>query len=267
MAVVTNTTDNVVLSSALSATPAAADTVLITKFATRFASGATIANDLAKLVLGPEFSGDFATVNLQFTADQGGAGIVEVRWAGTRTRMSAGAVTSKHAKVLIAPVGNGLIEYYDAKHDEIVITRGTLICADSVDSDDVVQIGGTLTLETTGTHVTTSARLMGGSCTIQRQITTLEASGSANITFDNDAVAQGTLRLANDRTTVLGMGTVAYLYLYRGTIDLSGASKPITFTNYKLYEGSKVILPSGWANPFTDTTKFVGRGPDFVNKG
>lgn len=265
MATLNNSSDNVDFITAIGGVqPAALDTVIINKFATKYTGTMTVTNDLARMSFGKEYKGSIESSNLIFTANNTGAGIVEVRWSGTRLRLSAGGVANKHARTIIAPNGNGIVEIYDTKHDELFIMRGTTICNDTVDSDDVVQVGGTLTLFTSGTHVTTSARIYGGDCTIQRQVTTLEAGGSATITFDNDAVAQGTLRLANDLTTVKGMGTVTYLYLYRGTLDLSGSSKPIVFTNYKLHEGSKVILPTGWANPFTDTTKFVGKGPEFV---
>lgn len=266
MATLNNSSDNVNFITAIGGVqPAALDTVVINKFATKFTTGLTVTNDLAKLSFGKEFKGSIESGNLVFTANNSGAGVVEVRSSGTRLRLSAGAVTNKHAITIINPNGNTTVDVYDTLQDELHVVRGTANVNDSVDSNDVVQAGGILTLDATGTHVTTSARIMGGECKILRQVTTLQASGSAKITFDNDAVSQGTLHLANDMTIVKGMGTVTYLYLYRGTIDLSGATKPITFTNYKIYEGAKVILPTGWANPFTDTSKFRGN-PTFVTQ-
>lgn len=264
MATLNNSVDDVNLITALTATPGVGDTVIINRFATKFTAGLTLANDLAKFTFGREWKGGVESGNLVFTANTAGAGVVEVRWSGTRLRLSAGGVANKHARTIIAPSGNGTVDCFDTKHDELFVVRGTVNINDTVDSDDVVQIDGTLNLKTSATHVTTSARIYGGDCTIQRQVTTLEAGGDATITFDNDAVTQGTLRLANDLTVVKGMGTVTFLYLYRGTLDLSGATKPITFTDYRIHEGAKVILPVGWANPFTDASKFRGN-PTFVS--
>lgn len=265
MATLNNSVDTVDFEDAIGgAAPSAGDTIIINKFATKFTGTLTVAADLAKMTFGKEYKGSIAVGNLIFTANNSGAGVVEVYSSGDILRLSAGAVTNKHAITIIAPNGNTKVDVFDTKHDELVVWRGTTNINDTVDSDDVVQFDGTLNLKTSGTHVTTSARIYGGDCTIQRQITTLEAGGDATITFDNDAVAQGTLRLANDLTTVKGMGTVTYLYLYRGTLDLSGATKPITFTNYRIYGGAKVILPVGWANPFSDESKWRGK-PTFVS--
>lgn len=268
MAILNNTVDNVNLVTALGATPAANDTIKITDYATYFTGGLTYTADFTAVVFGKGWTGSITGAStFRFVTNQAGAGKVDVRFGGSVLNLSSTNSTTKHAKVVIAPAAGGTVNYADCLSDEVFVLRGSLVGADTYDPNSVVQVGGSVRLEGgSSPQTTTTYVICGGEVEIKRIVTTLTATGEANVTMDNASGSIGTANLFNDRTTWKAGNCTTKLNLYRGVLDLSEATKEITFADYLLAEGATVILPSSsvMANPFTDSTKYLGNGPKFV---
>lgn len=267
MPIYSNNTNDPSLTTALGGVaPAAGDEININQHPTVFATGNAIPFDLLKVLLGPKWYGSFATP-FTFKCNQGGTGVVEIRGGSKDFTIGSVATADVHNEVIVKLARSYLLNYTKCTISKLRMYSGRLMVLDDCIATDLLQIDGDVELAgAVGPPTTATLTQKGGSVLNNRIITTALVDGDASFAMDNAAGSVGSLTFAGQLFRWLRGNITTKLTAYRGTIDMSGLKVAPTIANYLIGEGVKIILPPKniLANPFTDATKFIGNGPEFV---
>jgi len=231
-----------------------------------YSTSTSIATDLAKLLIGPKFFGTFLSA-LTFICNRTSTGSVEIR--GGQSDFTIGSVSTSdiHYDVFIKLVRNFLITYTTCTITKLRLWAGRVYLNTDCVATAIIMKAGDLTLSGAGSPPTTASLLQkSGTCTNNRIVTLGTIDGDATLVMDNTAGSFGNLYFNGKLFTWLAGDITTKIYAYTGIIDMSGLKAACTIADYEIGEGVKIILPPKniMANPFTNSAKFLGSGPEIV---
>lgn len=234
------------LTTALAATPAGNDSVILRRGSERYNAGVNFAaTDLAVMHLRPEYSGDIDESNLIFVCNQAGAGRVTVEWSGRLVRMASNATASVWARLTHNPAQGGLALYQTVTVTAAFINGGSASFADDAIVTTLNQAGGSCDLRESA-NASTTLNVRGGTLKLDRDATTLNVEGTGSVTVGNI--------LFTPTTTNIRGGSIIYrntgasggaLNGYAGVLDFRSCSTAVTFASGELHPGLTILKPRG----------------------
>lgn len=238
-------TSNNLLTAIGGVAPSAGDSVIVRNGSIRYDAGLSFANDLLLVHLRAGFTGDIQDSNLIFTANRTSTGQFINEFGGRLIRAASTSSSGVWHILKHAPSAGGAAFYQTATVDLAFVHAGSAIFADDTTVTDITVSGGVCELRASS-NATTTARCAAGVLKLNRDVTTLDVSGTGRVEIDNTAVSPGT-------TNVRG-GTIIYgrvgssggaLNGYAGVLDFRGCTQAVTFASGSLYPGVTILKPRG----------------------
>ena len=246
-------------------TPASGDTLYVKGTGATYTANVSLpAVDLNGMYWQPTFTGDMGdeSHHLDITVNNAGAAKFVAAWGGRFGHVSGGTA-GVIANVEMRPTKNGHLVLSACDVATIVQVSGVLDLTATCDAETVRVSGGKCTAEYSAETGTLAEASDKGVIEVHRVFATVRAQGGGRVIFGRDDCPPSSALeiLPGGYAKYLG-GTVPSLTLKPGgTLDLSDATQPITFTAAELHEGSTIVYPtSGVALTWSSAT-IVGRDP------
>ena len=231
------------------AVPGANDTVLFNQYTQDFYNGLDLSTngaDLYEFLPGCKSSFGYRRDTGQFTGylmlKTSAAGIVRWNWGGDWAYFSGASAATVIYQVEIGPSGPGKVVMGAMDNERTWMSRGKLTVNATCDMNKLTVGGGVADVNESGSYTLTDCEACGaGLVNLLRGATNLRASGGGTVramlpgaTHTNGYLHGGTI--------VVGCLSLTNLYSYGGTLDLTQAVAPLTFTATGFYAPTRVLL-------------------------
>jgi hypothetical protein len=266
MATRTITSANTTLTSALSGSLSAGDTVYINKFAIDFTNADLSATDLLNVTLTAGFAGTFkaeANGQLKLVVNQTSTGVVINQSASPRIDLVSTSSTGVIYEIRNQPAVGGLLTLSTLKCTNFYqVDRGNARIAADVDLTNAYISAGRVEF-VEGNSFTTTLITVGddAAVTLNRDVTTLNVEGDCQVTINSSYCTPTTINLRGGTLYVAECGTIAALNGTSGTADFSRVTIPTTVTARACGPGVEIILPKSGLVTFSGTSGDFGGGP------
>jgi len=265
MATFTNTVrDHNLITSIAGGSIADGDTVRLTQGKDAYTAG--LSNPTIDLLLfhaTPGFMGDIADSALDFECNRTATGKMILEWSGQVIRITSNAGSGTINELQVNPAQNGQVSATACLITTAIVSAGTLLCSDSAAVTTLSQTGGVTFLDKGGTAATT-VTLNGGSCNLNRDVTTANVY-AGQLLIDSTTCTPTTVNLGGSGVVKIKQGgNITTLNAQSGTLDLSELAQDITIATGNVGPGLTIIRPRSGAAYTITTQNNTGSGPRFA---
>lgn len=253
------------LATALGGAPSSGDTVYVNKWATDFNAADLSAADLLLFVITAGFSGSFQAANsgqLKLVVNQTNTGVFINQSNSPRIDLVSTSSTGVIYEIRNQPAFGGVLTLSTLKCTNFYQTdRGSVRIANDVDLTNAYIDGGRVEFADGASFTTTLITACSGAVTLNRDVTTLNIEGSAEVTINSTNCSPTTVNMRGGTLVVGECGGVGTLAGYSGVADFSRASRPVTIAARACGPGVLIRLPKSGLITFTSISGDVGGGP------